>query len=58
MNTTGNQGGVDPGRALQRASTNGDGYGTGAGTAGPYIEVVGGVESRPENIGMIPLVII
>lgn len=58
VNTTGNQGGVDPGRALQRGSTNGDGYGangTGIGTGGPYIEEVGGDEVRVKNFGVIYL---
>lgn len=51
--TTGNQTGVDPGRALQRASTNPDPYSTGAGSYGPYVEVVGGAQQRVKNIGVI-----
>ncbi len=39
--TTGNQAGVDPGRAIQRSSTNGDPYETGAGSS-PYIQTTGG----------------
>jgi len=61
VNTTGNQSGVDPGLALQRSSMNGDGYdtsGTGLGSLGPYIESVGGIETRVENIGLIPMIII
>jgi hypothetical protein len=53
--TTGNQSGVDPGRALQRASTNGDGYGDGVGSQ-PYIEVVGETEARPLNTGQYILI--
>lgn len=48
VNTTGNQSGVDPGRGLQRSSTNGDGYasnGTGSGTY-PYIESFGNDEAH------------
>jgi len=51
--TTGNQSGVDPGRALQRALTNPDPYATGAGGIGPYIEVVGGAQQRVNNVGVI-----
>lgn len=63
VNTTGNQSGVDPGRSLQRAATNGDGFANddnalGVGASGHFIQDSGGVESRGENIASIPLIII
>lgn len=63
VNTTGNQSGVNPGRALQRASTDGDGYpdlsnGKGEGSKGPYIEIVGGDSNRVDAHGFIPLYVI
>lgn len=57
VNTTGDQSGVDPGKSLQRASNNGDGYGSGIGvsTFGPFVETIGGSEQRTKNIGWIYL---
>jgi len=52
VDTTGNQSGVDPGRAIQRSNTNGDGYSNGSG-GNDYIETVGGIETRPDNIGVL-----
>jgi hypothetical protein len=49
ISTTGNQAGVDPGRAIQRSSTNGDAYSNGGGVQ-PYLEATGGGlphENRP-----------
>ena len=52
VNTTGNQTGVDPGKALQRSSTIGDGYNSnGLGDAGaPYIEKFGGDEPHENRM--------
>ncbi len=50
--TTGNEVTSDPGRALQRDDTDGDGYTPGAGSQ-PYIEVTGGAETRMDNIGIL-----
>jgi hypothetical protein len=49
---------ADPGKTLIRQSYNGDGYTSGASSLGPYVEEVGGVETRGENIGLIPMIII
>ncbi len=52
VNTTGNATGVDPGRAIKRQSTDGDGFTAGAGTL-PYVGSTGGVETRPGNVGYL-----
>ncbi|MEN9570896.1 MAG: hypothetical protein RL172_2127 [Bacteroidota bacterium] len=46
VSTTGNQTGVDPGRALQRSSTNGDAYSNGSGSQ-EYLQNTGG--GQPHN---------
>lgn len=51
VNTTGDQNGVDPGRSLQRADNPGDNFGKGSGIG--YVSTEGGIESRPENIGVL-----
>lgn len=52
VDTTGNQGTVDPDRSIQRSATNGDGYGDGTG-ARKHIEDYGGAETRMDNVGIL-----
>lgn len=59
VNTGGNGTGANPGKSLIRQSYSGDGYGsqgTGAGSGGPYIEIVGDNESKPTNQGAYLLI--
>mgnify|MGYP000187376381 CR=1 FL=1 len=51
--TTGDQTGVDPGRSLQRADNNGDGYLPGVSSTGPWIQRTGGEENCVKNFGVI-----
>lgn len=56
VNTGGSGGSSDPGKSLIRQAYNGDGYGssgTGIGSGGPYIEVVGDTEQKVNNVGYI-----